>query len=96
MLHNISIIYNDHQGFLDHDHQKVIDLCGTTKEGGTGLQNLRDCIQVIEIEYDQLSTYLSRLSQNTHPLSPLKMTNAQSHRHNERTMVHNGPLLFYY
>ena len=56
MLHNINIIYNDHQGSIDHNHQKVIDLCGTPKEGGTGLQNLRDCIQVIEIEYDQLST----------------------------------------
>merc|ERR1719295_685268 len=34
------------QGKAHLDH--VIDLCGTPKEGGTGLQNLRECIQWTE------------------------------------------------
>jgi len=33
---------------LDH----VIDLCGTPKEGGTGLQNLRECIQWTEEKFN--------------------------------------------
>merc|ERR1719193_2982867 len=33
---------------LDH----VIDLCGTLKEGGTGLQNLRECIQWTEEKFN--------------------------------------------
>jgi len=33
---------------LDH----VIDLCGTPKEGGTGLQNLRECIQWAEEKFN--------------------------------------------
>lgn len=33
---------------LDH----VIDICGTPKEGGTGLQNLRECIQWTEEKFN--------------------------------------------
>ena len=33
---------------LDH----VIDLCGTPKEGGTGLQNLRECIVWTEEKFN--------------------------------------------
>jgi len=38
------------QGKAHLDH--VIDLCGTPKEGGTGLQNLRECIQWTEEKYN--------------------------------------------
>merc|ERR1712233_178045 len=38
------------QGKAHLDH--VIDLCGTPKEGGTGLQNLRDCIQWAEEKFN--------------------------------------------
>ena len=31
---------------------RVIDLCGTPKEGGTGLQNLRECIQWTEEKFN--------------------------------------------
>ena len=40
------------------DNCKVIDICGTPKEGGTGLQNLRECIQVGRGEYDVSVLYL--------------------------------------
>ena len=33
---------------LDH----IIDLCGTPKEGGTGLQNLRECIVWTEEKFN--------------------------------------------
>merc|ERR1719430_1030468 len=42
---------------LDH----VIDMCGTPKEGGTGLQNLRDCIQWGEDEEAFLETDVRQL-----------------------------------
>jgi len=38
------------QGKAHLDH--VIDLCGTPKEGGTGLQNLRECIQWTEEKFN--------------------------------------------
>jgi len=38
------------QGKAHLDH--VIDMCGTPKEGGTGLQNLRDCIQWAEEKFN--------------------------------------------
>ena len=40
------------------DNCKVIDICGTPKEGGTGLQNLRECIQVGRGEYDVSVLYV--------------------------------------
>ena len=40
------------------DNCKVIDICGTPKEGGTGLQNLRECIQVGRGEYDVSVLYM--------------------------------------
>jgi hypothetical protein len=38
------------QGKAHVDH--IIDLCGTPKEGGTGLQNLRECIQWTEEKFN--------------------------------------------
>lgn len=38
------------QGKAHLDH--VIDLCGTPKEGGTGLQNLKECIQWAEEKFN--------------------------------------------
>ena len=40
------------------DNCKVIDICGTPKEGGTGLQNLRECIQVGRGECDVSLLYM--------------------------------------
>ena len=38
------------QGKAHLDH--IIDLCGTPKEGGTGLQNLRECILWTEEKFN--------------------------------------------
>ena len=38
------------QGKAHVDH--IIDLCGTPKEGGTGLQNLRECIVWTEEKFN--------------------------------------------
>ena len=56
----INIMYISIKIYLTHifDNYKVIDICGTPKEGGTGLQNLRECIQVGRGECDVSLLYM--------------------------------------
>ena len=54
------------EGKAHVDH--IIDLCGTPKEGGTGLQNLRECIVWTEEKFN----FEPKLKKVTEKLKDLK------------------------